>query len=47
MKRIVPDAPVEDFPRMLAGDREMLDAAWDALGLGVTSWWRLWKTALP
>ena len=28
---------------IVAGDREMLDAAWDALGLGVTTWWRLWK----
>ena len=28
-------------------DREMLDAAWDALGLGVTSWWRLWKSPGP
>ena len=32
---------------ILAGDREMLDAAWDALGLGVTSWWRLWKSPGP
>jgi hypothetical protein len=32
---------------VLAGDREMLDAAWDALGLGVTSWWRLWKSPGP
>jgi hypothetical protein len=32
---------------IVAGDREMLDAAWDALGLGVTSWWRLWKSPGP
>jgi hypothetical protein len=25
------------------GDRAMLDAWWDELGLGTTSWWRLWK----
>jgi hypothetical protein len=32
---------------IVAEDREMLDAAWDALGLGVTSWWRLWKSPGP
>jgi hypothetical protein len=32
---------------VLAEDRTMLDAAWDALGLGVTSWWRLWKSPGP
>ena len=26
-----------------AGRREMLDAWWDALGLGTASWWRTWK----
>jgi hypothetical protein len=26
-----------------AGRREMLDAWWDALDLGTTSWWRTWK----
>jgi hypothetical protein len=25
------------------GRREMLDAWWDALGLGTASWWRTWK----
>jgi hypothetical protein len=25
----------------------MLDASWDALGLGVTTWWRLWKSSGP
>lgn len=25
------------------GDREMLDRWWDALGLGTTNWWRVWK----
>lgn len=28
---------------ILRGDRESLDAAWDALKLGNTSWWREWK----
>jgi len=26
-----------------AGDRRMLDAWWDALGLGTTSLWRTWS----
>jgi ferric-dicitrate binding protein FerR (iron transport regulator) len=26
-----------------AGERPMLDAWWDALGLGTASWWRTWK----
>jgi len=26
-----------------AGDRAMLDAWWDRLGLGTTDWWRTWK----
>jgi len=28
---------------VVAGDRRMLDAWWDELGLGTTSWWRTWK----
>ena len=28
---------------ILAGDRKSMDAAWDALKLGNTSWWREWK----
>ena len=28
---------------IVAGDRRMLDAWWDELGLGTTSWWRTWK----
>jgi len=28
---------------VLAGNRDMLDAWWDALGQGAASWWRLWK----
>jgi hypothetical protein len=33
--------------RVLSGDREALDRWWDELGLGVTSWWRLWKSPGP
>lgn len=32
---------------VLRGDREMSDRWWDELGLGVTTWWRLWKTPGP
>jgi hypothetical protein len=28
---------------VLSGDRKSMDAAWDALQLGNTSWWREWK----
>ncbi len=28
---------------ILRGDRSSLDAAWNALNLGTTSWWREWK----
>ena len=28
---------------VMAGDRAMRDAWWDALGLGTTSWWRTWR----
>jgi hypothetical protein len=28
---------------ILNGDRKSMDAAWDALNLGDTSWWREWK----
>jgi hypothetical protein len=28
---------------VLSGDRKSMDAAWDALDLGNTSWWRGWK----
>ena len=29
--------------RVVGGDREALDAAWDALDLGDTDWWRHWR----
>jgi hypothetical protein len=28
---------------IVGGDRQMLDAWWDALGLGTSAWWRVWK----
>jgi len=30
---------------ILRGDREAVDGAWNALGLGTTDWWREWKRA--
>jgi hypothetical protein len=32
---------------VLRGDRQMLDLWWNELGLGETSWWRLWKGPWP
>lgn len=32
---------------VLRGDRKMLDAWWDSLGLGAVSWWRYWKGPYP
>jgi hypothetical protein len=32
---------------ILRGDPQSFDAAWDALQLGGTSWWRTWKRAMP
>ena len=32
---------------VLQGDRHMLDLWWDVLGLGDTSWWRMWKGPVP
>ena len=32
---------------VLRGDRMMLDAMWDLLGLDSASWWRIWKGPAP
>jgi hypothetical protein len=42
-------APPEGVARagILAGDQHMRDLWWDALGLGDTSWWRMWKGPVP
>jgi hypothetical protein len=32
---------------VMAGDAKMIDALWDTLDLGNTSWWRMWKSRLP
>lgn len=31
---------------ILSGDARMIDALWDSLDLGETSWWRTWKTRI-
>lgn len=35
--------PAVSRDAILRGDRSAFDGAWDALGLGDTSWWREWK----
>lgn len=32
---------------VLAGDRKMIDAWWEELELGDSSWWRMWKGPVP
>lgn len=32
---------------IVSGNRDMMDQWWDALGLGDTTWWRMWKGAWP
>ena len=32
---------------IVAGDGMMIETLWNALGLGDTSWWRLWKSRMP
>ena len=32
---------------VLAGNRQMLDLWWEALGLRSASWWRMWKQPPP
>jgi len=31
----------------VAGDPQMIDSMWDALSLGTTDWWRMWKSRMP
>jgi hypothetical protein len=42
-------APPSEVTRagVLGGDKAMIDAWWDKLELGSTSWWRLWKGPVP
>lgn len=43
LARFVPPPPGVTREGIRAGDRAMLDAWWDRLGLGTTAWWRTWK----
>ena len=43
LAQFVPPPPGVTRDGIRAGRREMLDAWWDALGLGTASWWRTWK----
>lgn len=44
MAELVPPPPGLTRAGVLAGDRRMLDAWWDALDLGSAGFWRQWKT---
>lgn len=41
--QLVPLSPAISRDAIVRGDRRALDAAWNALNLGSTSWWREWK----
>jgi FecR protein len=43
LARLVPPPSGVTRDGIRAANRQMLDAWWDALGLGTTSWWRTWK----
>jgi hypothetical protein len=43
LAQFVPPPPGITRDGIRAGRRDMLDAWWDALGLGTAAWWRTWK----
>ena len=43
LAQFVPPPPGVTRDGIRAGRRDMLDAWWDALGLGTAAWWRTWK----
>ncbi len=47
MAQLVPPPRGVTREGILAGDRPMLERWWDQLGLGQTSWWKLWKQPWP
>jgi hypothetical protein len=47
LAELIPPPPKVTREGVLNGDRAMLDAWWDKLGLGETEWWRMWKGPLP
>lgn len=47
MAALVPPPAGVTRAGVLKGDKRMLDLWWDSLGLGDTSWWRLWERTWP
>jgi hypothetical protein len=47
LAQLIPPPPVVTRAGVLNGERAMLDAWWDKLELGDTSWWRMWKGPPP
>lgn len=47
LAQLVPQPEAVTREKVLRGERAALDASWDALGLGVTTWWRVWKGSGP
>jgi hypothetical protein len=43
LAQFVPPPPTVTRDGIRVGRRDMLDAWWDALGLGTAAWWRTWK----
>jgi len=43
MAALIPPPQGVTRERVVRGDRTALDAWWNALGLGTSSWWRFWK----
>ena len=43
LSALVPMPPGVTRDGILAGNRDMRDAWWDALGLGTADWWRTWR----
>jgi hypothetical protein len=44
LSTLVPPPARATRDAILQGDRQALDQWWDSLGLGTTTWWKLWKT---
>jgi ferric-dicitrate binding protein FerR (iron transport regulator) len=47
MAALVPPPPGVTRQGILGGNGQMLDLWWDQLGLGDSSWWRIWKGPSP
>ena len=43
LSRLVPPPATVTREGIRAGNRAMRDAWWDTLGLGTSSWWRIWE----